>query len=83
MFLFAQEPYADELKANVDAREPDKEDWKKLCTSFLKGRLWWKYLDNLEKRKIENKLGSKGVYENRFLIEFQVGVYQVKIDKAN
>ncbi|PSS02781.1 Gamma-glutamyl peptidase [Actinidia chinensis var. chinensis] len=31
--------YADEVKANVDARNPDKEAWKKLCTSFLKGRL--------------------------------------------
>ncbi|XP_057465230.1 gamma-glutamyl peptidase 5-like [Actinidia eriantha] len=31
--------YADEVKANADARNPDKEAWKKLCTSFLKGRL--------------------------------------------
>ena len=85
MFLFEQEPYAVELKANVDAHEPDKEAWKKLCTNFLKGRLWWKYLDSLEKwkKKEEKKLGSEVVCKNCFLIEYRVGVYQVKIDKAN
>ncbi|GMJ06795.1 hypothetical protein like AT2G23970 [Hibiscus trionum] len=31
--------YADELKANMGKVEPDKDEWKKLCTSFLKGRL--------------------------------------------
>ncbi|XAR53010.1 hypothetical protein NMG60_11021387 [Bertholletia excelsa] len=31
--------YAEEAKLNVGAREPDRESWKKLCVSFLKGRL--------------------------------------------
>ncbi|KAK8617589.1 hypothetical protein V6N13_080499 [Hibiscus sabdariffa] len=31
--------YSDELKANMGKVEPDKDVWKKLCTSFLKGRL--------------------------------------------
>ncbi|WCJ18207.1 Class I glutamine amidotransferase-like superfamily protein [Euphorbia peplus] len=31
--------YADEIKANLDEQEPDREAWKKLCTNFLKGRL--------------------------------------------
>ncbi|GLT98013.1 hypothetical protein SLE2022_155470 [Rubroshorea leprosula] len=33
------ESYADELKANMGAVDPDGEAWKKLCISFLKGRL--------------------------------------------
>lgn len=33
------ESYAEEAKARVGAHEPDREAWKKLCTSFLKGRL--------------------------------------------
>ncbi|GKV26648.1 hypothetical protein SLEP1_g35912 [Rubroshorea leprosula] len=33
------ESYADELKANMGAVDPDREAWKKLCISFLKGRL--------------------------------------------
>lgn len=37
---FILECYADEVKARVvNASEPDREAWKKLCTSFLKGRL--------------------------------------------
>lgn len=36
---FIVETYANELKANLGAREPDREALKKLCTSFLKGRL--------------------------------------------
>ncbi|CAK9141672.1 unnamed protein product [Ilex paraguariensis] len=31
--------YADEVKARVEAIEPDREAWKKLCLSFLKSRL--------------------------------------------
>ncbi|THG09056.1 hypothetical protein TEA_010287 [Camellia sinensis var. sinensis] len=34
------ESYADEVKANVENHEPHREAWKKLCISFLKGRLW-------------------------------------------
>ncbi|KAJ9159215.1 hypothetical protein P3X46_024736 [Hevea brasiliensis] len=34
------ESFADEIKANLDGQEPDKEAWKKLCTNFLKGRLY-------------------------------------------
>lgn len=37
--LSTQETYANELKANLEAREPDREALKKLCISFLKGRL--------------------------------------------
>ncbi|KAK8564210.1 hypothetical protein V6N13_005564 [Hibiscus sabdariffa] len=33
---FIAESYADELKANLGKVEPDKDPWKKLCTSFLK-----------------------------------------------
>ncbi|XP_022726356.1 gamma-glutamyl peptidase 5-like [Durio zibethinus] len=36
---FLAESYADELKANLGKVKPDKDAWKKLCTSFLKGRL--------------------------------------------
>ncbi|KAB2042670.1 hypothetical protein ERO13_D02G201600v2 [Gossypium hirsutum] len=36
---FIEDSYADELKANLGKVEPDKDAWKKLCTSFLKGRL--------------------------------------------
>ncbi|KAK2983182.1 hypothetical protein RJ640_018527, partial [Escallonia rubra] len=36
---FITETYASEVKASVDAQEPDREAWKKLCTSFIKGRL--------------------------------------------
>ncbi|KAK6253344.1 hypothetical protein QUC31_015064 [Theobroma cacao] len=36
---FIADSYADELKANLGKVEPDKDAWKKLCTSFLKGRL--------------------------------------------
>ncbi|KAG8498082.1 hypothetical protein CXB51_006881 [Gossypium anomalum] len=36
---FIEDSYADELKANLGKVEPDKNAWKKLCTSFLKGRL--------------------------------------------
>ncbi|GMI74642.1 hypothetical protein like AT2G23970 [Hibiscus trionum] len=36
---FIEESYADVLKAKLVKVEPDKEAWKKLCTSFLKGRL--------------------------------------------
>ncbi|XP_065872472.1 gamma-glutamyl peptidase 5-like [Euphorbia lathyris] len=31
--------FADEIKANLDEQEPDREAWKMLCTNFLKGRL--------------------------------------------
>ncbi|CDO99449.1 unnamed protein product [Coffea canephora] len=35
-----EESFADEAKSDLDAREPDdRETWKKLCTSFFKGRL--------------------------------------------
>ncbi|TYJ44073.1 hypothetical protein E1A91_A03G196600v1 [Gossypium mustelinum] len=36
---FIEDSDADELKANLGKVEPDKNAWKKLCTSFLKGRL--------------------------------------------
>ncbi|KAK3009274.1 hypothetical protein RJ639_014317, partial [Escallonia herrerae] len=36
---FITETYANEVKASADAQEPDREAWKKLCTSFIKGRL--------------------------------------------
>ncbi|XWS39795.1 hypothetical protein CRYUN_Cryun18bG0085100 [Craigia yunnanensis] len=36
---FIVDSYADELKANLGKVEPDKDAWKKLCTSFLKDRL--------------------------------------------
>ncbi|XP_009767796.1 gamma-glutamyl peptidase 5 [Nicotiana tabacum] len=34
-----EESIADVAKAKVEGREPDREAWKKLCVSFLKGRL--------------------------------------------
>ncbi|KAH1040325.1 hypothetical protein J1N35_042068 [Gossypium stocksii] len=36
---FIADSYVDDLKANMGKVEPDKDAWKKLCTSFLKGRL--------------------------------------------
>ncbi|KAJ9174985.1 hypothetical protein P3X46_013574 [Hevea brasiliensis] len=33
------ESFANEMKANLDGQEPDREAWEKLCTNFLKGRL--------------------------------------------
>ncbi|MBA0880214.1 hypothetical protein Goshw_000076 [Gossypium schwendimanii] len=36
---FIADSHADDLKANMGKVEPDKDAWKKLCTSFLKGRL--------------------------------------------
>ncbi|GMY38954.1 gamma-glutamyl peptidase 5-like isoform X1 [Fagus crenata] len=33
------ESYAEEMKAKIGACEPDREAWKKLCISFLKGGL--------------------------------------------
>ncbi|KAM7479046.1 hypothetical protein LguiA_027259 [Lonicera macranthoides] len=36
---FIEESYADEVRGRVGAEEADNEAWKKLCTSFLKGRL--------------------------------------------
>ena len=38
-FGFGQESYAAEVKGRVGAVEADNEAWKKLCTSFLKGRM--------------------------------------------
>lgn len=32
------ESYADKARDRLDAGEPDREAWKKLCTSFLKGK---------------------------------------------
>ncbi|KAJ6895823.1 gamma-glutamyl peptidase 5-like [Populus alba x Populus x berolinensis] len=34
---FIVDSYADEIKANVEGTEPDREAWKKLCINFLKG----------------------------------------------
>ncbi|XP_019701596.1 gamma-glutamyl peptidase 5 isoform X2 [Elaeis guineensis] len=34
-----QTRHAEAAKASLDAREPDREAWKKLCKSFLKGKL--------------------------------------------
>lgn len=34
-----EESIADVAKAKVEEREPDREQWKKLCISFLKGKL--------------------------------------------
>ncbi|XP_009619550.1 gamma-glutamyl peptidase 5-like [Nicotiana tabacum] len=34
-----EESIADVAKAKIEGREPDREVWKKLCVSFLKGRL--------------------------------------------
>ncbi|KDP30003.1 hypothetical protein JCGZ_18770 [Jatropha curcas] len=36
---FIMSSFADEVKANLEEQEPDREAWKKLCTNFLKGRL--------------------------------------------
>ncbi|OWM87718.1 gamma-glutamyl peptidase 5-like [Punica granatum] len=36
---FITKSYAEELKVNVDVCEPDREAWKRLCISFLKGGL--------------------------------------------
>lgn len=36
---FILESYADKVKSKVDTGEPDREAWKKLCTSFLKRKL--------------------------------------------
>ncbi|GJY05120.1 gamma-glutamyl peptidase 5-like protein [Tanacetum coccineum] len=33
-----EESYAVEARANMKEKEPDREAWKELCTSFLKGR---------------------------------------------
>jgi len=38
-YIYMQESYAEEVKAKVGALEPDREAWKKLCISFLKGGL--------------------------------------------
>lgn len=38
-FANVQESYADKVKLRVDSCEPDREAWKKLCTSFLKRKL--------------------------------------------
>lgn len=35
-----QKPYAEELKVSIGACEPDREAWRRLCISFLKGGLW-------------------------------------------
>ncbi|KAL3843799.1 hypothetical protein ACJIZ3_001202 [Penstemon smallii] len=35
---FIEESLAQEAKSKLEAVEPDKDTWKKLCTSFLKGR---------------------------------------------
>ncbi|KAL2454782.1 Class I glutamine amidotransferase-like superfamily protein [Abeliophyllum distichum] len=34
-----EESLAEEVKSKLEAKEPDREAWKKLCTSFLKGKL--------------------------------------------
>ncbi|KAM0061959.1 putative glutamine amidotransferase [Helianthus debilis subsp. tardiflorus] len=34
-----EEPYAVKARANIEEMEPDREPWKELCTTFLKGRL--------------------------------------------
>lgn len=52
--LSLQETYASELKANLGAREPDREALKKLCISFLKGRLW---RQTLIKKKWREEMG--------------------------
>ncbi|KAF8377403.1 hypothetical protein HHK36_030780 [Tetracentron sinense] len=36
---FIEDSHAEAAKASVEAREPDREPWKRLCKSFLKGRL--------------------------------------------
>ncbi|KAK4747849.1 hypothetical protein SAY87_014435 [Trapa incisa] len=36
---FIEKPYAEELKANIEVCEPDREAWRKLCVTFLKGDL--------------------------------------------
>lgn len=39
IYLFLQDSESEELKAKVEAREPDREVLKRLCVSFLKGGL--------------------------------------------
>ncbi|CAI9104137.1 OLC1v1002758C1 [Oldenlandia corymbosa var. corymbosa] len=34
-----EETFANEARADIEASEPDREAWKKLCVNFLKGRL--------------------------------------------
>uniref|UniRef100_A0A6N2LIV4 Glutamine amidotransferase domain-containing protein n=1 Tax=Salix viminalis TaxID=40686 RepID=A0A6N2LIV4_SALVM len=34
---FITDSYAEEIKANLEGTEPDREAWKKLCINFLKG----------------------------------------------
>ncbi|KAJ6310296.1 hypothetical protein OIU76_015101 [Salix suchowensis] len=34
---FIADSYAEEIKANLEGTEPDREAWKKLCINFLKG----------------------------------------------
>ncbi|KAE8708397.1 Cox19-like CHCH family protein [Hibiscus syriacus] len=36
---YIEDSYGDELRAKLEIVEPHKDAWKKLCTSFLKGRL--------------------------------------------
>ncbi|KAK6143656.1 hypothetical protein DH2020_024004 [Rehmannia glutinosa] len=36
---FIEESLSEAVKSKLEAGEPDAETWKKLCTSFLKGRL--------------------------------------------
>ncbi|KAL6531723.1 hypothetical protein OROMI_028086 [Orobanche minor] len=36
---FIQESHSEEVKSKLEIGEPDTEAWKKLCVSFLKGRL--------------------------------------------
>ncbi|XP_052194933.1 gamma-glutamyl peptidase 5-like [Diospyros lotus] len=36
---FIKESFAEEVRANVEVCEPDRDAWKKLCLGFLKGRL--------------------------------------------
>lgn len=38
VFYCAQESFANEAKSDLEAREPDRDAWKKLCVNFLKGR---------------------------------------------
>ncbi|KAF7803781.1 gamma-glutamyl peptidase 5-like [Senna tora] len=36
---FILEAFGEEVRAKMELREPDKEAWKRLCRSFLKGRI--------------------------------------------
>ncbi|KAK8558738.1 hypothetical protein V6N13_098376 [Hibiscus sabdariffa] len=36
---YIEESHGEELKGKLETVQPDKDAWKKLCTSFLKGRL--------------------------------------------